>query len=97
MTLNEFKAWFEGFTENIDGVPNDAQWKRIQKQVKKINGVALSPTVIERHYHDYHRYWTSRPVWATTLEARSAVTSWGGDVGNMGRADYLALQASEAA
>lgn len=33
MTLNEFKAWFEGFNENLDGVPNRRQWDRIVEKV----------------------------------------------------------------
>lgn len=36
MNLSEFKAWFEGFTENMDGEPNAKQWKRIKKRVSEI-------------------------------------------------------------
>lgn len=42
MTLAEFKAWFEGFTEDMDGAPNTKQWKRIKDRVKQIDGVALA-------------------------------------------------------
>jgi hypothetical protein len=36
MTLSEFKAWFEGFTEAMDGPPDAKQWARIQSKVKEI-------------------------------------------------------------
>jgi len=31
MTLQEFKSWFEGFTECMNGQPSAKQWKRVQK------------------------------------------------------------------
>lgn len=33
----EFKAWFEGFSENMKGPPTKQQWERIQKKVKEIS------------------------------------------------------------
>lgn len=58
MTLSEFKAWFEGFTESMDGPPSLKQWERIQARVKEISGAPVT----ERHYID--RYWpTVRPIW----------------------------------
>jgi hypothetical protein len=51
MTLSEFKAWFSGYTEDMDKPPTAKQWKRIQKVVKDIDG----DTVTERIYLD--RYW----------------------------------------
>lgn len=35
-TVSEFKAWFEGFTEAMDGPPDAKQWARIQSKVKEI-------------------------------------------------------------
>jgi len=56
MTLSEFKAWFTGYTENMDGPPSSKQWKRIKKIVKDIDGVAISyPVYIERYGPS--RYW----------------------------------------
>lgn len=61
MKLDEFKAWFEGFTESMEGKPNDKQWKRIKEQVKKIDGVAVSyPVYIDRYWR---RSWDG-PYWA---------------------------------
>jgi len=51
MTPQEFKAWFDGFTEALDGTPNKAQWTRIKARVAEIDG----KPVTERVYVD--RYW----------------------------------------
>ncbi len=37
MTPNEFKAWFEGFSEAVDGAPTPAQWQRISEKVATLN------------------------------------------------------------
>lgn len=50
MTPLEFKAWFEGYTENIKGAPTQKQWARIQERVGQIDGTPLKQEVI-------HRYW----------------------------------------
>lgn len=42
MRSAEFKAWFEGFTEALDGLPNEAQWKRICERVATIDGNDLA-------------------------------------------------------
>lgn len=37
MTLQEFKAWFEGFTAALpEGAPNDAQWQIVKVKVAEI-------------------------------------------------------------
>ena len=60
MTPREFKAWFDGFTEAMDGEPNKAQWKRIRARVAEIDG----NTVTERIYVD--KYWPTYPRWCYT-------------------------------
>lgn len=62
MTLNEFKAWFEGFSETMDGAPNEKQWERIKTRVGEINGSAISyPIFVDRYVRPY-RDWYS-PSW----------------------------------
>lgn len=51
MTPQEFKSWFEGFTEALTTVPTKAQWTRIKERVAEIDG----KPVTERHFID--RYW----------------------------------------
>lgn len=61
MTLAEFKAWFEGFTESMEGAPDDKQWERIKARVKDIDGVAVTKTVFVDRYvpTPWRPYWTS--------------------------------------
>jgi hypothetical protein len=63
MTPNEFKAWFDGFTEAFEGrIPTKAQWGRIRDRVAEIDGKAVT----ERVYVD--RYWPTHlrlPPWTT--------------------------------
>ena len=61
MTPQEFKAWFDGFTENCDGPPNEKQWDRIKARVAEINGVSITyPVYVDRYYPSYPpRYWYS--------------------------------------
>jgi len=55
MTLQEFKAWFEGYTECMEDRPTEKQWARIKERVSRIDGVQ---TTIH-HYHDrYSPYWS---------------------------------------
>ncbi|WP_407529416.1 hypothetical protein [Methylobacterium oryzisoli] len=62
MTPSEFKAWFEGFTESMDGPPSLKQWERIQARVKQITGQPTTQTVF------VDRYWPSvlGPRWHGT-------------------------------
>ncbi len=36
MTTQQFKAWFEGFTEQMSGPPNELQWKRIKEKISSV-------------------------------------------------------------
>lgn len=59
MTLSEFKAWFEGYTDGLDGAPNEKQFKRIKAKVAEITGEPITRQIwVDR----YHHYW-SHPVW----------------------------------
>ena len=52
MTLSEFKAWFEGYTENMDGPPNAKQWKRIKSMIGDIDGEPITlPIYIDRYWN----------------------------------------------
>ena len=59
MTLSEFKAWFEGFTDGMDGPPGERQWAKIKERVSEITG---NP-VTHLYYHDH--YW--RPYWSGVM------------------------------
>lgn len=53
MMLAEFKAWFEGYTEGLEGAPTAAQFARIKERVKEISGTPVT----ERIFID--KYWPS--------------------------------------
>jgi hypothetical protein len=56
MNTNEFKAWFEGFTECMEGTPNKKQWEKIKQRVDEITS---EPTTVRYFYdHYYHPYQT---------------------------------------
>lgn len=58
MNLSQFKSWFEGFTENLSGVPNKRQWARIQERVAEISPDPMPPTVfIDRYVRPYRPWW----------------------------------------
>jgi len=60
MNLSEFKAWFEGFSENLDGPPDKKQWRRIRETIEKITKDPTPwPIFIER----YRRYDWSREIY----------------------------------
>lgn len=63
MEICEFKAWFEGFTEDMTETPNAKQWKRIKARVKQVDGTATTERVfIDRYWHWYEPYFT-QPYW----------------------------------
>lgn len=54
MKTNEFKAWFNGFTEGIEGVPTEKQWKRIKQMVKEIDAIEINyPIFVDRYWPGY--------------------------------------------
>lgn len=82
MTLAEFKAWFDGFTEDMEAVPNAKQWKRIKARVKEIDGSATTyPVFIDRYFP---RWRTPYVSWLSTNAAEAA----GGDSFNAADALY---------
>jgi len=61
MTINEFKAWFEGYTENITKLPTQKQWARIKERVDEID--AKEGKWEKIIYRDHYRPWW--PEWYT--------------------------------
>ena len=57
MNLAEFKAWFDGFTENLDGPPGPKAWERICARVKEIKP---DPTPWPQFVKEYIPYY---PTW----------------------------------
>ncbi len=59
MNLSEFKAWFGGFTENMDGPPGEKAWRRIQARIEEIKDAPPTsyPVYIDRYWNNYPRPW----------------------------------------
>jgi hypothetical protein len=78
MQLNEFKAWFEGYTEDIAGAPTEKQFARIKAQVARIDGVPITTTVFRDRYWPVIERW--KPYWyATTGQPNAIVASMSAD------------------
>lgn len=66
MNLSEFRAWFEGFTENISGVPTKKQWARIKERVEEITPDPTPwPIFIERYVRPYRPWWSDGTTWSS--------------------------------
>lgn len=58
MKITEFKAWFEGFTENIEGAPTEAQFEKIRAKVAEIDGNPVTERVyLDRYVVPWRRIW----------------------------------------
>jgi len=64
MNLSEFKAWFEGFTECMEGTPTKKQWERIKERVAKIDGTPVTYPIYIRDY--WQPYYSERDRWYLT-------------------------------
>ncbi len=70
MTPAEFKAWFDGFTEAMTGMPTKAQWTRIKERVGQIDGSPLTREVIYKYWPWYTHY----PYYTPTYSGWSSVS-----------------------
>lgn len=78
MTLSEFKAWFEGFTESLDEPPNAKQWKRIKARVAEISGSPTNYPVVSDRYRDYYRpFWLSGTPYMHDVTCQSSADASG--------------------
>jgi len=63
MKVEEFKAWFDGYTEDLVGTPTITQWEKIKKKVSEIDGTSVNTVYIDRWYRDYYGYpWRTYPL-----------------------------------
>jgi hypothetical protein len=87
MTMQEFKAWFDGFTEAFSGkVPTAKQWSRVKERVAEIDGTAITyPVYIDRYFPRYPTY----PNWTYTTTTPMITTGFCSTVAmnELGRAE----------
>jgi hypothetical protein len=101
MDVSEFKAWFEGFTEDMSGQPTAKQWKRVKARVKQIDGTPTTERIfIDRYRRPYEPYWP-QPYWIGTTSSNVSnmtVTALASDHPGMNaRNAFTALGKAEAA
>lgn len=88
MTPNEFKAWFDGFTEAFTGTPTKAQWSRIRDRVAEIDGEPVTQTVYMDRYIPSYPY--LRPYWHYCGNAAGVGASNNAVLSNTAGAQYQA-------
>ena len=107
MTPQEFKAWFDGFTEALGGVPSEAQWARIKARVAEIDGIAITYPIYVDRYWQQPRYewnplvWPNTTIWySSNSDSRCQVTCVNEDafdgvvaMGDLGRAEAVTFTA----
>lgn len=74
MTNAEFKAWFDGFSENIGESPSVLQWTRIKTRIAEID----DKPVTERVFVD--RYWPGYYQQAWHYPPRYTLGGYGGSL-----------------
>lgn len=66
MTPSEFKIWFDGFTEAIDGVPTPEQWAKVKEKIAQVREVNWT-TPITPHVPSIPAYDPNRPWWDSPI------------------------------
>lgn len=96
MTLSEFKAWFEGYTDGMDEkAPSAKQWAKIKEKVAAIDGAPTLQTIwldhYRRYYPSYAPYWANpSPQWGSGGTFMGGIYTAAGGVSG-GNAVSLAL------
>jgi hypothetical protein len=91
MDLSEFQAWFEGYTEEMKGVPTKEQWSKIKKRVKEITPEPTPMPVFVNRYVRPWREWWEHPYIAR-LESSIKSTATLADWRRAGSAEMLSTQ-----
>ena len=94
MHISEFRAWFEGFTEDMTKPPNAKQWGRIKKRVKEITAESTPwPIFIDRYVRPYRDFWP-RPqsTWMTTNAAPDIPVDTMSVFADAGRAELQSMR-----
>ena len=74
MKTSEFRAWFEGFTENIEGAPSEAQFAKIKAKVIEIDEVAVTERIyVDRYVQPWRPYWDR--YWSYTGDSPKTLMS----------------------
>lgn len=103
MTLSEFKAWFEGYTDGMgDQPPNAKQWEAIKAKVGKITGERTTyPVFVDRYVPaPWRPYWRDGITYSGSLSSGTADADagiWQNDVSFDSHKSMYSLGKAEAA
>lgn len=103
MTPQEFKAWFDGFTEAFsEKVPTQKQWARIKERVGEIDGRPVTERVfVDRYWPTYIPYpsyplrWYGYGVATAMGSAQGGLNQSAFNVQNAAGNNLSALQGSQ--
>ena len=75
MTLSEFKAWFDGYTEGIETAPTADQFARIKARLAEIDNTPTTRTIfLDRYVKTRPDWWPARDVaWLKGESTKGAV------------------------
>lgn len=96
MKAEEFKAWFDGYTDGIGGKPpTKEQWAKIKKRVSDIDGQTVTREYFYRYwpYHSYQTYFPYSTTCNTTCGSHHLAGNNFGDVQTSTTAMYALGQA----
>lgn len=48
MNFHDFRNWFDGFVENIEGAPTEAQWQRLLARMAEVTETAPTPVIVQQ-------------------------------------------------
>ena len=85
MTVNEFRAWLEGFEKGIKNSPTKAQWQKIKGRLSEVTEGSHLP-----NYEPYYRAWW--PKWINEYSAD--IDFEAGDLAGFQKKVYQIVQAS---
>lgn len=100
MTPQEFKAWFDGFTEAFDRLPTKAQWARVKERVAEIDGKPVTERMfVDRYLGPYPTiYQATWPCYYRNYGIMGSTGLAGGaTITNMGQGQFSGAKALPAA
>ena len=84
MNLQEFKAWFEGFSENMTDTPTKVQWDKIKAKIATIEDKPpMSYPVFVDRYRHWYESWPYRPMYATAGNITTSLNAVGNTSGKI--------------
>lgn len=93
MTSQEFKAWFDGFSEGIDSAPTENQFEKIKAKVVEINNIPIVPQINGAAYISSSAHLQNLNVGGPQVSQPGlSEDHWTNTLINMGKSDFKSSQ-----